>query len=164
MPVWTNSSSWLQRNYFVIWKTLSTIWKATSLKTVFLLSLCFCYLEQKRLCRGEPRQHWKAIVLFFSILLLHTSQSPDNLLIIPRHLDKRKRKLSLFFTSSSTEPKKLLPLLESGVRVKQSRGHLSQDSSRFTKSGDNTNSNSAALAIIGCCKIAGSLSDNCPGS
>lgn len=72
--------------------------------SLFLLSGTKSSLKNKlfrasqKLCRGEPQQHWKAIVLFFSILPLHTSQSPDNLLIIPRHLDKRKRKLlSVFF-------------------------------------------------------------------
>lgn len=100
----------------------------------------------------------------FQFCLLHTSQSPDNLLIIPRHLDKRKRKRSLFFHPQHWVEKYLRAVLEPGVRVKQSCGHLTQDSNRFPKSGDNANSDSNALAIIACCKIGGSLSDNCPGS
>lgn len=130
----------------------------------FLLSETKAAWEQTvegflKLRRGEKQQCREGIVLLFWILLLHTSQSPENLLIIPRHLDKRTRKLSLYFGTSAE-----LWVLESGVRVKLLCGHLTQDSNRVTKSGDNANSNSAALAIIAQCKIWGSLGDNCPRS
>lgn len=131
----------------------------------------FCYLEQKaakertvlgfqKLCRGKPQRKSKAIVSFFSILPAHTSQSPDNLVIMPRHLDKTKGKLSLFFHQQCGEDKKREKgKTQAGVRVKQSHGHLYQDSNRFTKSGDNANSNSSVAAIIACCKIEGSHND-----
>lgn len=107
MPVWTKSSSRLQRNYFVnaLFGGLNH-WRQSFLSVFFLLSGTKAAYEQTvhgfpKLSGGEPRQHWKAIVPFFSILLLHTSKSPDNLLIIPRHLDKSERKLSLFYSGST---------------------------------------------------------------
>lgn len=109
MPVWTKKQLPTAEELFCE----CAIWGAKSLKTVF--SFCFFLFllsgtkaayEQTvqgfpKLSGGEPRQRWKAIVPFFSILLLHTSKSPDNLLIIPRHLDKSERKLSLFYSGST---------------------------------------------------------------
>lgn len=109
MPVWTKSSSRLQRTYFVnaLFGGLNH-WRQSFLYVFFffLLSGTKAGYEQTvqgfpKLNGGEPQQRWKAIVPFFSILLLHTSKSPDNLLIIPRHLDKSERKLSLFYSSST---------------------------------------------------------------
>lgn len=48
MPIWTNSGSPLQRNYFVIWKTLGSIWRLHHWsRSFFALLLCFCYLGTK---------------------------------------------------------------------------------------------------------------------
>lgn len=83
------------------------IWKQILLKTVNLLSLSlsFCFSEQKlsknqvfgapQSCADGNHSKTKKEMYFpFSILLLHTSQSPGKLLITPLHLHMRRRKLS----------------------------------------------------------------------
>lgn len=95
----------------------------------------------------------KAIVPFFSTLPAHTSQSPGNLLIMPPHLDKTKRKLPPHHHPLPAPPPGALKgeaaaALSSGVRVNQSHGHLDQASNRCSQTGDNANSNSIAATII----------------